>query len=160
MNSPEFASGTSKASAPAWCRTDPTARVRMRPAHPGKRSIGPSRDAACGARAYEMDTTPTQHRVAVALRATVAALILFAVFSAPPTRAADPPPPPEAGTAQNAELISREDAADLAKEQRPGQILDVKLKRTKKGEPFYRVKVLREGKVSVVHVDAITGKVE
>lgn len=55
-------------------------------------------------------------------------------------------------------LISRDRAAEIARAQTGGRVLDVDLRRN--GNPWYRVKVLVDGKkVRSVRIDARTGRV-
>jgi uncharacterized membrane protein YkoI len=80
---------------------------------------------------------------------------LLAAFSLKTARAESPPSSAEPGQAK---LISREQAAETAMEQRGGKVLDTKLERPETGPPFYRVKLLSKGQVHIVRVNAITGK--
>jgi len=55
-------------------------------------------------------------------------------------------------------LISRDRAAEIARAQTGGRVLDVDLRRN--GSPWYRVKVLIDGrKVRSIRIDARTGRV-
>lgn len=55
--------------------------------------------------------------------------------------------------------ISRNDAAKIARDHIAGKLLDIR-PQGRDEDAGYRVKMLRQGRVEVFRIDAITGKVE
>ena len=55
---------------------------------------------------------------------------------------------------KSVKVIPRQKAVKKAKGKHKGKVLSVKLKKPKKGEPYYRVKVLEKGKVRVIRIKA------
>lgn len=91
------------------------------------------------------------------LRAMMLVLILLSALPMAPARGADVIPV-RLAQAEEADLISADRAAEIARSATGGRVLAVERRRD--GRPWFRVKVLVDGeRVRYVAVDAVTGRI-